>query len=159
MKQEVQPPKSSRSTAHSTAHEPSTSSLLQIKAQMPGARSFPRVLVPTPPLPPGLSSQPTPPHPAAVLQAPQLLAGGCTRFTAAPAAHLRSGPLPAAGLPSQPGPAAAAPTGAAFPPSQLERGQKQVPALTDTRTSTQTTHRALRSHRLGIQWDEGLRAG
>ena len=63
MKQEVQPPKSSRSTGHSTAHEPSMSSLLQIKAQMPGARSFPRVLVLTPPLLPGLSSQPTPPPP------------------------------------------------------------------------------------------------
>lgn len=153
MKQEVQPPKSSRSIAHATAHKPLKSSLLQIKAQMPvpgasqGCSSSPRpsfqAFPHSPLLPPPLL--PFSKHPTSS-------PGGSTQSAPAPAAHLRSRPRPAAGLPPQPSRTAAALMGAAFPRSQPERARIEF-------LLSETTHRALRSHRLGSRWDERLRAG
>lgn len=99
------------------------------------------MLILTPPLFPGLSSQPTPPPtPPPSSKHPTFSLGGSTQSTPAPATHPRRGPLPAA------------PVGVAFPPSQLEHGQKQVPPLIDTRTSTQTTpspQKSLLGHPVG----------
>lgn len=98
-------------------------------------------------------SSPTPDHP----QAPHLLTGRPHSphprlpLTSALALCLQRG------LPSQPGPTAAVGGGLPTLPARARPETKFHP-LIDTRTSTQTTL-TLRSHRLGIRWDEGLRQG
>lgn len=117
MKREVQPPKSSRSITHATAHKPSKSSLRQIKAQMPvpGAsqeHSFPprpsfQAFPHSPLLPPLLL--PSSKHPTSSL-------GGSTQSTPTPAAHLGSHPRPAAGPPFTAQPHCHGPDGGGLPP-------------------------------------------